>query len=333
MAPSDEPIDVRANAPIDPAWFEDIAKPGWQKRWLENFTAIQGGFSDEEDLVQDGWTDLAKRIQAKIRDIPREERSMAAMLAAWEDADFEKMEEIRRRAEAVVEDPETAENLKAWYRQLCKRPCFHDAYLQAFNAPGVELVDTGGKGVERITERGFVVGGREYEVDCIIYASGFEVGTATARRNGFEVSGRDALTLSQAWEDGMRTLHGMHVHGFPNLFIVQPTQGANLISNVPHNLTESGRAIARIVGHALETGAQTVEVTQEAQDKWVELLMTATPGMAFNNPDCTPGYYNNEGQPNDLAKYAVGYPLGALAFFRYLDAWLASGQFEGLEFT
>ena len=257
---------------------------------------------------------------------------MPAMLAAWEDADFEKMEEIRRRAEAVVADKDTAESLKAWYRQLCKRPCFHDEYLDAFNEPGVELVDTGGKGVERITPSGFVVAGREYAVDCIVYASGFEVGTATARRNGFEVAGRGGLTLSEAWEHGMRTLHGMHVHGFPNLFIVQPTQGANLIANVPHNIAESGRAIARIVGHALKAGAETVEVTQEAQDNWVELLLSG-PARMLGNPDCTPGYYNNEGQPSEQARYYVGYPAGALAYFRYLEGWLAGGEFDGLEFA
>ena len=325
-------VDVRANAPIDAEWFADMAKPGWQKRWLENFTAIQGGFSDAEDLVQDGWTDLARRIQSRIKGLAPEHRNMATMLAAWEDADFEKMEEIRARAQSVVEDPETAEKLKAWYRQLCKRPCFHDAYLQAFNAPGVELVDTGGKGVERIVPGGFVVAGKEYQVDCIIYASGFEVGTSTARRNGFEVTGRDGLTLSEAWDRGMRTLHGMHVHGFPNLFIVQPTQGANLISNVPHNLTEAGRSIARIVSYALERSASEVEVAVEAQDAWVKLLLSG-PARMLNNPDCTPGYYNNEGQASELARFHVGYPAGAQAYFRYLDDWLERGKFEGLVFS
>ena len=116
------------------------------------------------------------------------------MLAAYEDSDFEKMEEIRARAAAIVQDGETSEKLKAWYRQLCKRPCFHDAYLQAFNVPGVRLIDTDGQGVEAVTENGFVVGGVEHEVDCIIYASGFEVGTDYKRRSGFEVTGRDGLT-------------------------------------------------------------------------------------------------------------------------------------------
>ena len=152
-------VDIRANAPIDPKWFAGIATSGWQQRWLENFTANQAGGSAEEDLVQDGWTDLSRRIRAKIMDLPREQRIPQNMLAAFEDSDFEKMEEIRSRVDAIVSDRETAAKLKAWYRQLCKRPCFHDSYLQAFNTPGTHLVDTDGKGIERITEKGVVVAG------------------------------------------------------------------------------------------------------------------------------------------------------------------------------
>jgi cation diffusion facilitator CzcD-associated flavoprotein CzcO len=325
-------VDVRANTPIDPEWFASIATPGWQQRWLENFTANQAGGNAEEDLVMDGWTDLSRRIRAKIMQLPPEDRVPMKMLAAYEDSDFEKMEEIRARAEAIVRDRETAEKLKAWYRQLCKRPCFHDAYLQAFNEPAAHLIDTDGKGVERITEKGFVVAGVEYEVDCIIYASGFEVGTEYKRRAGFDLTGRGGLKLSEAWGEGMKSKHGIHVHDFPNAFFVQPTQGANLISNVPHNLTDSGRTIATIIKHAVDGGYREVEVTQEAQDAWVELLLTGV-GRMMGAPDCTPGYYNNEGQnPGPAAKYNVGYPAGATAYFKYIDAWRKSGQFEGLAF-
>ena len=326
-------VDVRGNHPIDPEWFATIATPGWQQRWLENFTANQAGGGAEEDLVMDGWTDLSRRIRARIEGIPAAERTPLAMLAAFEDSDFEKMEEIRARAEQIVKDRETAERLKAWYRQLCKRPCFHDAYLQAFNTPGTQLIDTDGQGVERITETGFVVAGREYEVDCIIYASGFEVGTEYKRRAGFDLTGRDGLKLSEAWAEGMKTKHGIHVNGFPNAFLVQPTQGANLISNVPHNLTDSGRTIGAIVKHALDTGAREVEVTQEAQEAWVALLLTGIGRMMGAVSDCTPGYYNNEGQdPGPAAKLNVGYPQGATAYFKYIDAWRNSGEFEGLAF-
>ncbi|MEI6546469.1 MAG: monooxygenase, partial [Burkholderiales bacterium] len=325
-------IDIRNNSPIDPDWFAGIATPGWQQRWLENFTANQAGGNAEVDLVQDGWTDLARRIREQIRKLPPAERTVPKMLAAYEDADFAKMNEIRARVDEIVADPATADHLKAWYRQLCKRPCFHDAYLQAFNTPTVHLVDTDGKGVERITETGIVVGGTEYPVDCIIYASGFEVGTPLARRARFDLVGRAGRKLSDHWAQGMRSKHGIHVHGFPNAFFVQPTQGANLISNVPHNLTEAARTIAVMVRHAVDCGHREIEVSEAAENEWIDLLRNS-PGRMTSSPDCTPGYYNNEGQdPGPAAKLNVGYPAGATAYFKYLDAWRASGQFEGLAF-
>jgi cyclohexanone monooxygenase len=322
-------VDTRGNHPIDPGWFAEVATPGWQKYWLENFTANQSGGAADVDLVQDGWTDIARRIRARIAQLPPENRNPAAMIAAYEESDFEKMEEIRARADAVVRDPDTAGKLNAWYRQLCKRPCFHDEYLQAFNNPNTHMVDTDGQGVERITETGVVAAGREYELDCIIYGSGFEVGTPYARRAGFEVTGRDG-TLSEYWGDQMRTLHGIHVRGFPNLMFVQPTQGANLISNVPHNIVDSARTIALIVRHALDLGFCAVEPSRQAEDAWVELLLSG-PGSMIGGPDCTPGYYNNEGQDTG-AFLGRGYPYGPSAYFAYIDRWRASGTFEGLEF-
>jgi cyclohexanone monooxygenase len=329
-------VDQRGNHPIDAAWFAGIATPGWQTRWLENFTANQTMEPADEDLVNDGWTDLSKRVRSRISQLPPEDMTLEKMMAAYEDSDMEKMEEIRARANAVVEDQETAEKLKAWYRQLCKRPCFHDEYLPAFNEPGCQLLDTDGKGVERITERGVVVSGREYLVDCIIYASGFEVGTAFERRSGYDAVGRDGKKLSEYWEDGMRTLHGIHVHGYPNLFIVQAAQGGNLISNYPHNLTEAGTTIAAVIRHALDNNFSEVEASREAEEAWMKLLRQAPPGL-IGSTDCTPGYYNNEGKgwvEEDSGSVVIGerYPAGPLAFFRYISEWRGSGQFQGVEF-
>ncbi len=189
-----------------------------------------------------------------------------------------------------------------------------------------------GKGVERITASGVVVAGKEYPVDCIIYASGFEVGTPYERRAGFDLIGRGGRKLSEHWAQGMRSKHGIHVHGFPNAFFVQPTQGANLISNVPHNLTEAARTIAVLVRHACDNGYREIEVTEEAEQAWVELLLKSA-GRMTSSPDCTPGYYNNEGQdPGPAARLNVGYPAGATAYFKYLDEWRRSGRFEGLAF-
>ncbi len=325
-------IDVRNNQPTDPEWFATIASEGWQQRWLENFTANQTGSLATEDLVMDGWTDLSRRIRSKIMQLKPEDMTQAKMMEAFSDSDYEKMEEIRARVDTIVKDSSTAEHLKAWYQQLCKRPCFHDDYLQAYNEPSTRLIDTDGQGVERITANGLVVDGVEYPVDCIIYASGFEVGTEFKRRAGFDMTGREGLKLSDYWGQGMRTKHGIHVHGFPNAFLVQPTQGANLISNVPHNLTEAGKTIAVIIKHALDNGFKEIELNRAAEDAWLELLLQAAPRMT-GSPDCTPGYYNNEGQtPSPGAKYHVGYPAGPMAYFKYLDEWRESGQFEGLAF-
>jgi len=325
-------VDVRDNRQLERDWFESVAEPGWQKKWQENFVGNLGGGFAREDLVQDGWTDLGHRIRREIRALPPEERTPANVLAAYEDADHHKMSEIRQRAETVVEDPEAGQKLKAWYRQLCKRPCFHDEYLQAYNQPGTKLIDTDGQGVERITEHGVVAGGVEYPVDCIIYASGFEVGTEYTSRAGFQVTGRESETLSEHWAGGMRTFHGLQMHGFPNAFMVQPTQAANLIANVPHNIVDHGDTIAAVVAEAERRGADKVEPTAAAEKAWVDLLLTGT-GGSLGDLGCTPGYYNNEGAGfGEKTKYQVGHPAGALGYFNHIEAWRRSGAFEGLVF-
>ena len=335
-------IDVRNNHPIDPEWFTELG-PGWQQKWLTNFATLQtGGFADE-DLVKDGWTDISQRIRDKVIALmsappdthaPTMSFGPEMMLRAYEESDDEQMEEIRARVEEIVGDDAAADALKPWYRQLCKRPCFHDEYLQSYNQPNCHLIDSDGKGVERIDETGVWVGGQHYELDCIVFASGFEVGTDTKRRSGFETTGRDGETLTEHWEGGMRSFQGMHLNGFPNLFIVGPAQGANLISNVTQNLTEAGTTIACIVGHALETGADEVEVTQAAEDAWIELLESGPRRTMMGNPECTPGYYNNEGQPlANAGLNMLGYPEGPVAYWRYLDEWRRTGRFEGLEFS
>ena len=161
-------------------------------------------------------------------------------------ADFEKMEQISARVDDIVEDPSTAEALKPWYRQFCKRPCFHDEYLQAFNRPTVSLVDTDGRGVDASPSAGVVVADREYQVDCLIYATGFEVGTDYTRRAGYDVIGSRGHSLSEHWRDGIRSVHGMHVHGFPNMFVLGHTQGGFTV-NYPHLLEEASDHVAHIV--------------------------------------------------------------------------------------
>jgi cation diffusion facilitator CzcD-associated flavoprotein CzcO len=327
-------VDVRDNKVIDPEWFATLPL-GWQQRWLTNFATLQtGGFTDE-DLVHDGWTDIAKRIRDRvIAELGAgAEFTPETLVKAYEASDDEKMTEIRARIDVIVSDPQTAQALKPWYRQLCKRPCFHDEYLQAFNQPGTHLIDTDGKGVDRIDTSGVWIGDRHIELDCIIFATGFEVGTDTARRSGFETVGRDGVTLTDWWVGGMRSLHGLQVHGFPNLFIVGPSQGSNLISNITQNLTEAGSTTATIIRRALDRHSDQVEATAAAERDWVELLEGSERAF-LGNPECTPGYYNNEGGPLGRRERlnGSGYPQGPVAFWNHMYEWRTSGDFEGVAF-
>ena len=323
-------VDVRGNHPIS-ADVADSLAPGWQGEWLRNFATLQTGGMAEVDLVQDGWTDISKRIWAKIRQRVGTEIDMDVIRAAYEEADDEKMTEIRARVDAIVEDPATAEALKPWYRQLCKRPCFHDGYLDVYNRPGVQLVDTDGGGVTAIDATGVWVGDEHYALDCLVFASGFEVGTDYARRCGYETTGRDGETLSEHWADGMSTLHGMHVSGFPNLFIIGHAQGANLISNITHNLTEAARTAAAVIARTIGEGAVEVEVTPEAEAAWIAPIAAQERGV-LGSDTCTPGYYNNEGGEIGRREklHAGGYPAGPVAFFDYVARWRASADLPGL---
>ena len=319
-------IDVRNNRPTDPEWVESL-EPGWQARRVENFTAMSHGGPATEDLVDDAWTDIISRLLEEIR--AGGDLSPTELGALMERLNVVKMNELRARVDEVVRDPATAAALKPWYALFCKRPCFHDEYLQAFNDPAVQLVDTDGKGVERITENSVLVGGVEYAVDCLIYATGFEVGTAYTRRAGYDLTGRDGRTLSAYWADGMRSLHGMHVDGFPNMFIVGATQGG-LTANYPHLVEECAKQLTYIIGRALEEGVREVEATEEAVSAWVATFQGSMYGTGFGGPvECTPGYFNAEGQSSGALSV---YPQGPLAFFSLMEDWRNAGAHEGLKF-
>jgi cyclohexanone monooxygenase len=321
-------VDVRANRPTDPEWARSL-RPGWQRERMDNFNELTSGRPVEHDLVDDGWTDIFRKVvlpqarAARARDTEAMERAALA--------DLHKMEEIRARVDALVEDPATAESLKPYYNQMCKRPCFHDEYLQTFNRPTVHLVDTRGRGVDRITEHGVVVDGREYPLDCLIYATGFEINTELSSRMGFTVRGRDGHTLREVWEaDGPSTLHGLTTSGFPNLFIFSPTQAAIPV-NFTHVLAEQAEHLAYILGTAAARGATTVEAGRDAQDAWTREIVTSTEQRRAFLEECTPGYYNNEGQLDERSARHLSYGRGPIAYVRRLREWRESGELSGLE--
>jgi cation diffusion facilitator CzcD-associated flavoprotein CzcO len=321
-------IDVRGNRPTDPEWAKSLA-PGWHQVRMDNFNILVTGGYQAEDLVADGWTDIIRKLLVMVRE-PGSNLSPEGLAKTMELADFQKMESIRARVDEIVRDGATADALKPWYRQFCKRPCFHDDYLETFNRENVTLVDTKGQGVERVTPNGVVVGGVEYELDCLIFATGFEVGTDYTRRAGYDIIGRGGAKLSERWKNGVRTLHGMHSRGFPNCFIMGPQQ-AGFTPNFPHLLDQESRHIAYIIQHCRKGGARTVEVSEAAEQEWVDTIVRlAGMGREFLE-QCTPGYYNNEGKLSDLAAQNGFYGGGSPEFFRILEAWRAEGSLKGLE--
>ncbi|WP_329459462.1 hypothetical protein [Streptomyces sp. NBC_01497] len=145
------------------------------------------------------------------------------------------------------------------------------------------------------------------------------------------MTGRDGIRLGDHWADGTRTLHGIHVHGFPNLFLVQHSQDAYLLSTIPHNPSEPARAVTAVVRHLPEGGHREVEATGEAVGSCLDLL-TSGAGRRGRAADCTPGYYNSEGRDPGPGRLAVGHPDGPSVFFALLERWHTSGSFDGLEF-
>jgi cation diffusion facilitator CzcD-associated flavoprotein CzcO len=324
-------VDVRGNKPTDPEWVKTLT-PGWQKRRMDNFNVLVAGGFQDEDMVSDGWTDIIRNLGARrVRD-PSDGSSPEQLAKSLELADFKKMNQVRARVDAVVEDKATAEVLKPWYRQFCKRPTFNDDYLPTFNRPNVTLVDTKGRGVDRVTETGVVFDGVEYEVDCIIFATGFEVGTAYTRRAGYEIYGRGGQTLTEHWANGTRTLHGFYSHGFPNCFHLGILQNA-LTPNFPHMLDEQVRHIAEIIQQAEKRQAQVIEPTAEAEADWVQTVHdTPNAGTRFYM-ECTPGYYNGEGRRGGLGLFSELYGAGPLVFFDLVRDWRTSGGMPGLQFA
>jgi cyclohexanone monooxygenase len=324
-------VDVRNDRPTDPDWAQSL-EPGWQEKRIANFTTLtSGGFADE-DLINDGWTDIVGNITLIAQRKLAAGEPVEDPAALMQLADFKKMEQIRERVDAVVQNPARAETLKPYYNQFCKRPCFHDDYLPAFNRPNVTLIDTAGLGVERITPKGVVAGGREYPLDCLIFATGFEVGREFDRRFGYPIVGRGGVALAEKWRRGASTLHGLFTRGFPNCFLISVVQGA-FAFNFVHSLNELSCHIGYVLKTAKEAQVKTLEPTQAAEDAWVaEIDRVALQREAFLK-ECTPGYYNYEGDLSILNTRNGPYGAGPVAFFEKLAEWRAAGDMPGLERT
>ncbi|MDW3218962.1 MAG: NAD(P)/FAD-dependent oxidoreductase [Acidimicrobiales bacterium] len=317
-------VGVRNNGPTDEEWFHSL-EPGWQAERMKNFTQAVTGEKPEQDLVQDGWTDV-------LWDATNETVETDAEREELERLDFEVMARLRDRIDEEVDDPETAEKLKPWYGKHCKRVCFHDDYLAAFNEPNVHLVDTDGRGVREVSPAGPVVDGVEYPLDLLIFASGFEVTTPLAQRLGFDPVGRNGVSLGERWHDGAHTLHGVLTAGFPNMLIISTVQ-AGFGTNFVHFLSESAKHVAALVDTCVGQGIETIEATPEAEDEWLAVLHGVAAGLAHYSASCTPGYYNSEGARTPQGARNLVYPGSLLHYAGHLERWRDAGDLAGTVVT
>lgn len=321
-------INVRNNRPTssDPKFFNSL-KPGWQLHRQDNFNTILGGGAEEEDLVSDGWTNTTSQeiLSAGSKDI--DPAKLGEVIAL---ADFKMMNRIRARIDEIVHDKTTAEKLKPWYSSMCKRPCFHAEYLQTFNQGNVSLIDTNAKGIERISEHGVVANGEEYKVDILVCSTGFLPGNPLERFSGITIKGRDGQTLEEKFKDGPITLYGLYTRGFPNYFMFQTTQsGVN--ASFTYTIDTGSQHMASLVAKCKKEGIKSVEPTEEAEEKWLKMILDGNQGMIYYFRSCPPGYFNNEGKiTDDVARGAI-FQGGPTGWARLLKDWRENGKLEGLE--
>ncbi|MEX5633932.1 flavin-containing monooxygenase [Parafrankia sp. FMc2] len=327
-------IDERGDIPTDPEWAASL-QPGWQKERRRNFhTAAYEAFAPgQPDLICDGWTEISRNLQAHLdaTDGWAAMADPATFMELRELVDYQVMERLRGRIDAIVKDADIAEILKPYYRFLCKRPCFNDQYLPTFNRPNVTLIDVSAtRGVERITEKGIVADGVEHEVDCIVFASGFEITTDLDRRLAIHpFVGREGRSLYDHWREGYRTLHGIMTHGFPNQFFTGYIQGG-ITAAVPAMFEQQAVHIAHVISETLARGAATVEPTFEAQEEWVATIRANEIDNTNFARECTPGYYNNEGEQRIRSVLGDPYWPGFYAMEDLLQAWRDAGDLAGL---
>ncbi|TPX32982.1 hypothetical protein SmJEL517_g04039 [Synchytrium microbalum] len=320
-------VDTRLNVQTDPEWAKNLKK-GWAKERKDNFNTVTSGMPAEVNLTNDGFTRYFARLLAMFTsNDPRKDKYPLPELIQL--GDFKQMERIRARVDQVVHDPKVAESLKPYYDQWCKRPTFSDEYLQTFNRPNVTLVDTQGAGIDGITENGILVNGQEIQVDCIIWATGFELGSAFYRVAdvGVRPIGRNGATLDEKWKDGMCTLMAVGVRGFPNYFVMQASQ-AGLGINFPEVNDRQTTWIVEVIKECKKRGVASVEPKAEAEEAWTDLVVRTSPLNKDYFRLCTPGYYNLEGNASEMNVKNSPLNGGIIAYTEILEKWVAENGFS-----
>jgi cation diffusion facilitator CzcD-associated flavoprotein CzcO len=292
-------VDIRGQRETDTEWWKEMtSKKGWWGERNRNYADILGQKSPPPaaNLVADQWTiDNPSYCTAWGYDGVLTPDKTAGYVENLHAKDLPRAERIRQRVEDIIQDKETAQKLKHWYPTWCKRPCFHDDYLPAFNQANVTLIDTDGHGVDRFTEKGVVVAGKEYEIDCLILSTGYKTrGPSPTSRFDVAITGKDGIDMDLAFQQEVSTLHGLVRAGFPNLFFSGVAQ-ASLSGNIIYNADFFAKHVAYVLHEAQRQGGDaTIESTRAGEDAWGAQVAAHSLGLSGMG-GCTPSYLNGEG--------------------------------------
>lgn len=344
-------VDVRNQKSIDPSdWKVNVAnKPGWQRARQENMAAFLSNVPNKpkENMVDDKWSTIPAYVSLvggpNSLD-PRSPESIGRYVQKLYEVDLPRQKQIRARINEVVKDPATAASLQPWYPSWCKRPCFHDEYLPAFNGANVTLIDTQGKGIERMTHEGLVVQGKETNLDVLIWASGFSLGGGADSLGQYIVRGRNGMSMSEKFEKtGYATLHGAVSRDFPNFFLSGPWQAAATANQV-HMI----ELLCEHTIHMIQTaekkspGAKVlIEPTTAAEETWAMRIAGSATALAALQ-GCTPSYANGEGKrvPSNVsmemqikAARAATWGQGILDYTKILKDWRDNDNMGDLDIT
>jgi cyclohexanone monooxygenase len=230
---------------------------------------------------------------------------------------------VRGKIRAIVKDPKVAELLSPTDHPLgAKRICVDTDYYKTFNRENVTLVDVRSDPIEEITETGLRTRNAHYDLDSLIYATGFDAMTGALL--AIDIRGRGGMTLRQKWAEGPRAYLGLMTAGFPNLFTVTGPGSPSVLSNVVMSIEQHVEWIAACLRRLREQGAGTIEATREAEDKWVAHVNEVANTTLFPKANSWYMGANIPGKPRVFMPY-----VGGVGVYREICDKVAANGYEG----
>jgi cation diffusion facilitator CzcD-associated flavoprotein CzcO len=234
---------------------------------------------------------------------------------------------IRNKIRGIVDDPETAELLcPTDHPYGSKRPPIDTDYYVTFNRDNVDLVDIRSNPIREITPRGLRTENGEYDLDVLVFATGFDAMTGSLLR--IDITGSQGLRLADAWADGPRTYLGLQVAGFPNMFTITGPGSPSVLLNMPVAIEQHVDWIADCIEHMQAQGSTRVEPTETAQEAWVDHVAEVAAESLMGKANSWYIGANIPGKKRVIMPYTGGQPL-----YRERCEEVVNQGYKGFEFA